>query len=100
MISRSFARSWRARDRAATVPERERMTSDSVVRAAAALVAHALQHVAVGDAGGREEAVVAARRGRRWVSTPVEVVAGVERGLALVVVARPQPADHLAADRT
>ena len=41
-----------------TVPERERMTSDSVGRRAA-LVAHALQHVAVGHAGGGEEAVVA-----------------------------------------
>ena len=33
-------------------------------RDAGALVAHALQHVAVGDAGRREEAVVAARPGR------------------------------------
>ena len=35
------------------------MTSDSVEAPCAALVADALEHVAVGDAGGGEEAVVA-----------------------------------------
>ena len=50
--------------RGAPCRERERMTSDSVVAPCVALVAHALQHVAVGHAGGGEEAVVGARRGR------------------------------------
>ena len=74
-----------------TVPERERITSDSVVDALRALVADALEHVAVGHAGRGEEAVVA---GHEVVDAehPLEVVAGVDRGLALGVVARPQPA--------
>ena len=67
-------------------------------RRRAAAVADALQDVAVGDAGGREEAVVAADE-VVLVQLAVEVVAGVERGLALVVVARPEAADEAAADR-
>ena len=41
------------------------MTSDSVEAPLGAVVAHALQDVAVGHAGGGEEAVVAGARGRR-----------------------------------
>src|SRR5215208_6792424 len=66
-------------------------------RARRTLVAHALQDVAVGDTGGGEEAVVAPDEvvdGQHLL----EVIAGVERGLALLVVARPQPAEQLAAD--
>ena len=55
------------------------MTSDSVVRAVG-VVAHALEHVAVGDAGGGEEDVVAGDEAVR-VEDLVEVVAGVDRGL-------------------
>src|SRR4051812_29020899 len=49
---------------------------------APAVVVHALQQLAVGDAGGGEEAVLA---GDEVVlgQDPVEVVAGVEGGLAL-----------------
>ena len=56
--ARSFARSWRDWMRR-TVPDRERMTSDSVGRAAVAVVVDALEHVAVRDARGREEHVLA-----------------------------------------
>ena len=95
MTSRSFAWSWRAVT-VRTVPERERITSDSVV-ALPRLVAHALQELAVGDAGGGEEDVVAGDEAVD-VEDLVEVVAGVDRGLALVVVARPEPAEQLAAE--
>ena len=74
------------------VPLRERITSEWVRRAAGA-VAHALHQLAVGDAGGDEEAVVAGDQvvgGEHVVR--VEVVAGVERPLPLVVVLGPQPA--------
>ena len=73
------------------------MTSDSVVAPRGALVAHALQDVAVGHAGGGEEDVLALDEvvvGEH----ALEVVAGVHRGLALVVVARPQAPDLPAAD--
>jgi hypothetical protein len=61
-----------------------RITSEWVVRAAAA-VAHAAQQLAVGDAGRDEEHVVA---GDEVVGGEhaVEVVPGVERALALLVV--------------
>ena len=68
------------------VPLRERITSESVVRAAGA-VADAAHQLAVGDAGGDEEAVVAGDEvvgGEHEVG--VEVVAGVDGALALVVV--------------
>src|SRR6476469_2068219 len=63
---------------------------------AVAPVAHALEQVAVADAGGAEEHVVARHEivAREHL---VEVVAGVERGLLLFVVARVQPTEHLAA---
>ena len=97
LISRSLARSCRA-DTRRTVPERERITSDSVV-APAAVEVHALEHVAVRHAGGGEEDVVAAHQ-TVHVEHLVEVVAGVERRLALVLVARPQPPEHLTARGT
>ena len=56
-IARSLARSWRALTRGA-VPKRERITSDSVV-APGRPVADALEHIAIGDPGGREEHVFA-----------------------------------------
>jgi hypothetical protein len=57
---------------------------------AVAPVAHAAEEVAVADAGGREEHVVALDEvvGREHL---VEVVTHVERGAALVAVAWPQP---------
>ena len=64
--ARSLPRSWRDWIRR-TVPERLRMTSDSV-EAPAPLVADALEHVAVGHAGGREEALSPLTRSS-WVST-------------------------------
>src|ERR1044072_5080369 len=65
---------------------------------AGAAVANALQDVAVGDAAGGEEDVVA---GAEVVGCedPVEVVAGVDRGAALLVVARPEPAEQLSPPR-
>src|SRR5215218_1179390 len=60
---------------------------------AAAVEAHAPQQLAVGHAGGGEEHVLAPDQvvdGQHLV----EVVALVEGGPALVVVARPQPAEH------
>ena len=81
-----------------TVPLRERITSECVVTPVAA-VAHAAHQLAVGDAGGHEEGVVA---GDEVVGAEhevgVEVVPGVQRALALVVVLRPQLALDLAAD--
>ena len=68
-------------------------------RPARARVADALEHVAVGHAGGREEAVVAAHE-VVLREHAVDVVAGVDRRLALVVVARRQPPDQPAADST
>jgi hypothetical protein len=64
---------------------------------AAALVAHALQDVAVGDAGRREEHVLA---GDEVVAVEHfgQVVAGLDGGRALLVVARPQASQQLAAD--
>ena len=77
------------------VPLRERITSEWV-RGAAGAVAHALHQLAVGDAGGDEEAVVAGDQvvgGEHVVG--VEVVAGVEGPLPLLVVLGPEPAlDH------
>src|SRR3954452_13226245 len=58
-------------------------------RAARPLVAHALEQVAVGDAGAREELVLAAAEAV-LVEPLLEVVALVDRGLALVLVARPE----------
>ena len=79
------------------MPLRERITSECGGGAAGA-VAHALHQLAVGDAGGDEEAVVAGDQvvgGQHVVG--VEVVAGVERPLPLLVVLGPQPAlDHAA----
>src|SRR4051794_9970662 len=63
---------------------------------AVAPVAHALEQVAVADAGGAEEHVVA-RDEIVAGEHLVEVVAGVERGLLLFLVARVQPTEHLAA---
>ena len=62
-----------------------------------AAVPNALQEVAVGDAGGGEEHVLA---GDEPVDVEdfIEVVAGVDRGLALGVVARPEPAEQLPAE--
>ena len=71
------------------------MTSDWVV-APRGVVVHALEQLAVGDAGGGEEAVVA-RHEVVGAQHLVEVVAGVEGGVALVVVAGPEPALELAA---
>src|SRR4051812_32884887 len=67
-------------------------------RAAGALVADTLEHVAVGDAGRREEAVVGGDEVVGGELT-LEVVALLERRAALLVVARPQPPDDLAAHR-
>ena len=64
---------------------------------AVAEVADALEQVAVGDAGGGEEDVAAADQVVD-VEDPVEVVAGVLRRLALLLVARPEPAEDLAAE--
>ena len=63
-----------------------------------AAVADALEDVAVGDAGGGEEDVLA---GAEVVGCEdlVEVVAGVDRGAPLLVVARPEPSQELAAHR-
>src|SRR5438874_817516 len=65
-------------------------------RLAAVLVADAVEQVAVCDAGRGEEDVVA---GNEPVDLQdlVEVVAGLERAPALILVARPQPAEELAA---
>ena len=57
-ISRSFARSWRAVI-VRTVPERARIEIDSVVAPLRTDVVHAVQHLAVRDAGGGEEHVLA-----------------------------------------
>ena len=61
---------------------------------AGAAVADALEDVAVGDAGGGEEDVLA---GAEVVGgeDAVEVVAGVDRRLALAVVAGPEAAEQL-----
>src|SRR5579864_7373193 len=66
-------------------------------RTAVALVADPLEHVPVGHACGREEDIVP---GDEVVAGqhPLEVIAGGDRGLALLVVARPEPAEQLAAD--
>ena len=63
-----------------------------------AAVADALEDVAVGDAGGGEEDVLP-RAEIVAGQHPVEVVAGVDRRLALVVVAGPEPSQQLAAHR-
>ena len=60
----SFDRLWRALIMR-TVPDLDRITSDWVVDAVAVVV-DALEQLAVGDAGGGEEAVVARPPGRRW----------------------------------
>ena len=62
-------------------------------RRTATAVAHAAQQLAVGDAGGDEEAVVAGDQvvGAQEV-VRVQAVAGIERLLALLVVLRPEPA--------
>src|SRR5207248_1548016 len=72
-------------------PHDERLRGGAV-----AVVVHAPEQLAVGDAGGREEAVVA---GDEVVDREhaVDVVAAGDGGLPLVVVARPQPALHVAA---
>src|SRR4051794_9901546 len=62
-------------------------------RAPRALVAHAAQHVAVGDPGGGEEGVVALDQVVLGHDLG-DVVAGRLSALALVVVARPQAADQ------
>src|SRR5207237_10756763 len=59
-------------------------------------VVHAVEHVAVGHAGGGEEDVVAGHEAVD-VEHLVEVVAALDRPLALLVVARPEAAEHLAA---
>ncbi len=63
-----------------------------------AAVANALEDVAVGDAGGGEEDVLA---GAEVVGGEhaVEVVAGVDRRLALTVIARPEAAEQLPTHR-
>ena len=61
--------------------------------ATGARVAHALQHVPVGDAGGGEEDVVPGHQVVA-VEDAVEVVARRQRRLALGVVARPQPSER------
>src|SRR5262249_1797923 len=63
-----------------------------------AAVADPLEDVAVGDAGGGEEDVLA-RAEVVGCEHAVEVVAGVERGAPLLVVPGPQPAQQLAAHR-
>ena len=57
---------------------------------AGARVAHTLQHVAVRDAGGGEEDVLT---GDEVIAIEhmLEVIAGLERGCALALIARPQP---------
>src|SRR5919204_1722136 len=55
---------------------------------------HALEHLAVGDARRGEEDVVAGDEAV-LVEDLVEVVAGVERRLLLLLVAGPQPAEDL-----
>src|SRR6185436_12167765 len=82
-----------AADRARAGPHDERFS-----RGARAAVADALQDVAVGDAGGREEDVLP-RAEIIGSEDPVEVVASIDRGGALLVVARPETAQHLAAHR-
>src|SRR3954447_25606149 len=75
-------------DRAAARAHHQRVGA-----AASGAVAHALHQLAVGDAGGHEEDVVPGDQvlGLEHV-VRVEVVAGVERALPLLVVLRPQPA--------
>ena len=77
VISRSFARSWRAVMRR-TVPERERIEIDSVVAPRGAAVVHAVEQLAVGHARRREEDVVAGHE-PVLVEHLVEVVARLER---------------------
>src|SRR5207342_2228447 len=67
-------------------------------RGAGAAVADALEDVAVGHAGGREEDVVA-RAEVVGGEHAVEVVAGVDGGLALAVVTGPEAAEQLPAHR-
>ena len=59
VIARSFARSCARVDRGGPCPSASASRATRSSRRRAPSVAHALQHVAVGDAGGREEAVVA-----------------------------------------
>ena len=61
---------------------------------ARARVAHALEQLAVGHPCGGEEDVVAGDEPVE-VEDLVEVVAGVDRRLALRFVARPEAAEHL-----
>src|SRR4029077_9645156 len=63
-----------------------------------AAVANALEDVAVGDAGGGEEDVLARAEVVGCEDLP-EVVALVDRGAALVVVAGPEAAEQLPAPR-
>ncbi|KAG1647663.1 hypothetical protein GQR58_030425 [Nymphon striatum] len=65
-------------------------------RGALGVEVHASEQIAIGDAGGSEEAVVAGHQ-IIGVELAIEVVAGVESGLAFRVVARPQAALDLAA---
>ena len=95
MRARSLARWWWA----STVPDRARAPAHDqrLRRRAGGVEAHAAHEVAVGHAGGREEAVLARDEilGREHA---LEVVARVARVLRLVVVARPQASEHRAAD--
>ena len=72
------------------VPDLLRMTMELVVAPPAA-VAHAVEEVAVADAGGDEEGVLA-RHEVVGGEDAVEVVPGVEGLLPLLVVLGPQPA--------
>src|SRR4051812_22838608 len=75
---------------------RARAHADRLGVGRAAGVAHALEHLAAGDAGGSEERVLAPAEAV-LVEHLVEVVAGVDRGVALLVAARPEPAEDLSA---
>ena len=80
-----------------TVPDFERITSDWVV-APSVVVADPVEELAVGDPGGREEAVVAFDQvvgGQHRL----DVVARLDGGRALGVVARPELPLHLATHR-
>src|SRR3954451_22206636 len=59
-------------------------------------VGHALERLAAGDARGREERVLAPAEAV-LVQHLVQVVAGVDGGLALLIAAGPEPAEYLTA---
>src|SRR3954469_1067859 len=73
---------------------RARAHADRLGVGRAPRVGNALEHLAAGDARGREERVLAPAQAV-LVEHLVEVVAGVDGGLALLVAAGPEPAEYL-----